>query len=106
MLSWPSSQRMRYRGDGSPRNTYREITTTPDEQKRASKIPASTTARRMLPRHAKAQGRPPSMVGDEWAGRSEHFTVHNSDQRDADRRTRIRAAVGARPCRRLSMIFR
>ena len=66
----------------------------PGEQKRASKIPASTTARRTLPRTPKHKAGRHRRFGHKWAGRSEH--CHNSDRRDAGRRARIRAAVGAR----------
>src|SRR6478672_5661282 len=40
MLSWPSSQRMRYRGDGSPRNTS---STTPARGRRLVDSDSDTT---------------------------------------------------------------
>src|SRR6476620_6797339 len=40
MLSWPSSQRMRYRGEGSPRNTS---STTPERGRRLVDSDSATT---------------------------------------------------------------
>src|SRR5881227_564663 len=82
MLSWPSSQWIRYRGDGSPRTTS---STTPDRGRRSvdsdsatTRLPTSkamlTPSLLVLAEHTRRGHRPPRPVADS-TGQTSHDRV-------------------------------